>query len=97
MLDEVQQGGQCYMIFSCIEDSEAKSFERFKSAEEEFERLTNKYPQVRFGLLHGRMANDQKASALQAFSDGHTQVLVATTVVEVRPARNCPPRHRHIF
>jgi superfamily II DNA/RNA helicase len=35
------------------------------------------------GLLHGRMSSEDKLSALQAFAAGHTQVLIATSVVEV--------------
>ena len=63
--------------------STAESFERYKSAEEEFKRLEETYRDVRFGMLHGKMSSEEKNAALDAFSAGETQVLVATSVVEV--------------
>ncbi len=41
---------------------------------------------VRYGLLHGRLSAEEKAAALEAFATGATNVLIATTVVEVRVA-----------
>ena len=43
----------------------------------------SEYPNVRFGLLHGQLAADEKAAALEKFSSGETQALVAASVVEV--------------
>ena len=83
MLREVQSGGQCYIITPLVNTSTAESFERYKSAEEEFIALQEKYPQVRFGMLHGKMSSEEKQAGLRAFSEGETQVLVATSVVEV--------------
>ena len=40
-------------------------------------------PDVRYGLLHGRLGAEEKAAALEAFATGDTNVLIATTVVEV--------------
>ena len=39
-------------------------------------------PDVRYGLLHGRLSSEEKAAALNAFASGDTNVLIATTVVE---------------
>ena len=83
MVEEVQTGGQCYVITPLVNASTADSFERFKSAEVEHKRLVEKFPQIKFGILHGQMNSEEKAAALKAFADGHTQVLVATSVVEV--------------
>lgn len=44
---------------------------------------------VGHGLLHGRLGSDEKAAALHAFASGETQVLISTTVVEVRLACTC--------
>ena len=44
---------------------------------------------VGHGLLHGRLGSDEKAAALHAFASGETQVLISTTVVEVRLACAC--------
>ena len=41
-------------------------------------------PDVRYGLLHGRLSSEEKAAALDAFARGDTNVLIATTVVEVK-------------
>ncbi len=43
-------------------------------------------PDVRYGLLHGRLSAEEKSAALEAFATGDTNVLIATTVVEVRAA-----------
>lgn len=42
-------------------------------------------PGVSYGLLHGRLSGEEKADALAAFASGRTNVLIATTVVEVEP------------
>ena len=50
---------------------------------------------VRYGLLHGRLSAEEKAAALEAFATGATNVLIATTVVEVRAIWLClPPQSR---
>ena len=59
-----------------------------QAAEEEHKRLTEggvMGPDVRYGLLHGRLSSEEKAAALDAFARGDTNVLIATTVVEVKP------------
>lgn len=83
MVHEVKQGGQCYIITPLVKTSESEDFARFKSAEEEFARLEAVYKDVKFGMLHGKMSADEKNSALDKFTSGATQVLVATSVVEV--------------
>ena len=83
MTREVAMGGQCYIITPLVATSTAESFERYKSAEEEFKRLEEMYRDVRFGMLHGKMSAEEKNAALDAFTAGETQVLVATSVVEV--------------
>ena len=83
MVEEVNTGGQCYVITPLVNASTADSFERFKSAEVEHKRLVEKFPGITFGILHGQMNSEEKAATLKAFADGHTQVLVATSVVEV--------------
>ena len=48
-------------------------------------------PDVRYGLLHGRLSSEEKAAALDAFARGDTNVLIATTVVEVKPPFSACP------
>ncbi len=49
----------------------------------ERQKMLEKYLGQKIGLLHGRMSSDEKDGAIQSFKDGHTKVLVSTTVVEV--------------
>lgn len=59
-----------------------------QAAEEEHRRLTEggiMGPDVRYGLLHGRLSAEEKTAALDAFASGETNVLIATTVVEASP------------
>ena len=60
MTREVAAGGQCYIITPLVATSTAESFERYKSAEEEFKRLEETYRDVRFGMLHGKMSSEEK-------------------------------------
>ena len=57
-----------------------------QAATEERQRLLDEKafgPDTQMGLLHGRLNADEKAAALEAFADGRTPVLIATSVVEV--------------
>ena len=63
-----------------------------QAAEEEYMRLVEGGvlgPGVRHGLLHGRMSAPDKGAALEAFASGATDVLIATTVVEVGAPTSC--------
>ncbi|HLO04633.1 MAG TPA: ATP-dependent DNA helicase RecG, partial [Symbiobacteriaceae bacterium] len=80
MKTEVPNGRQGYVICPLVEESEKM---QAQSAVEWKEHLEHEYPGVRFGLLHGRMKPDEKDAAMEAFRKNETQVLVATTVVEV--------------
>ena len=66
-----------------------------QAAEEEHARLVEGGvlgPDVRYGLLHGRLPPEEKAAALAAFAAGDTNVLIATTIVEARcPFVHSPP------
>jgi ATP-dependent DNA helicase RecG len=75
-----RNGGQAYWVCALIEESEEL---RCQAAEESAALLTEALPQVRVGLVHGRMAAAQKAAVMHAFSAGEIQLLVATTVIEV--------------
>lgn len=78
---EIAQGRQAYVIFPLVEESEKLDL---RSAIEEHQRLQESvFPELKIGLLHGRMTSPEKEQALQNFRDGQTQILVSTTVVEV--------------
>ncbi|HWI51842.1 MAG TPA: ATP-dependent DNA helicase RecG, partial [Symbiobacteriaceae bacterium] len=80
MNKEVAEGRQGYVICPLVEESDKL---QAQAATEWYEKLREQYPDVRLGLLHGRMKPDEKDSAMEAFRKGEIQVLVSTTVVEV--------------
>jgi ATP-dependent DNA helicase RecG len=75
-----EHGRQAYVICSLVEGSETV---QARAAEDEHEHLVRELEPLRVGLVHGRLAAAQKAAAMQAFAARETQVLVATTVIEV--------------
>ncbi len=73
-------GQQAYWVCPLIEESELLDFQ---AAEASYAMLTETLPELRVGLVHGRMRPAEKERGMQAFKDGLIQVLVATTVIEV--------------
>jgi len=78
---EVAQGRQAYVVYPLVEESE--KLEDVKAATEAAGEWAAALPGVRVGLLHGRLKSAEKEEAMAAFARGETQVLVATTVIEV--------------
>jgi ATP-dependent DNA helicase RecG len=75
-----EHGRQAYVICSLVEGSELV---RARAAESEHEHLVRELEPLRVGLVHGRLGAAEKAAAMRAFAARETQVLVATTVIEV--------------
>src|SRR5581483_5079210 len=73
-------GRQAYWVCTLIEESEEVEAQ---AAEAVAKQLTEELPDVRVALVHGRMKPAEKDAAMQAFKRGDTQLLVATTVIEV--------------
>ncbi|PSB04834.1 ATP-dependent DNA helicase RecG [Merismopedia glauca] len=81
MRREIAQGRQVYIVFPLVEESEKLDV---RAAVAEHEQLAESiFPEFQVGLLHGRMTSAEKDEAITAFRDNITQILVATTVVEV--------------
>ncbi|MFN3360851.1 MAG: ATP-dependent DNA helicase RecG [Pseudanabaenaceae cyanobacterium] len=79
---EVVQGRQCYVVLPLVAESE--KLEDVKAAVQEWERLRQQvFPNFRIGLLHGQMTAAEKDQAISDFREHKTDILVATTVVEV--------------
>jgi len=79
---EIEEGRQAYVICPLVEESEA--LEDVRAAEELREELANEiFPDLRVGLLHGRMKSQDKREVMALFRAGEIEVLVATVVVEV--------------
>jgi ATP-dependent DNA helicase RecG len=78
---EIAAGRQAYVVYPIVEETEATAA---KAAEQMHRQLsTQVFPQVRVGLLHGRLSPDEKEAAMKSFGAGDTKILVATTVIEV--------------
>ena len=73
-------GRQVYWVCPLIEESEMLEL---KTATETFERLSEMLPNLKVGLVHGRLKPEEKAAVMADFAANRTQVLVATTVIEV--------------
>ena len=75
-----QNHHRAYWVCPLIEESEVIPAQ---AAELRFEWLRNELPQLRFGLIHGRLSSEQRQSTMLQFQKGDIDVLVATTVIEV--------------
>ena len=79
---EVAQGRQVYIVLPLVEESE--KMENIRAAVQEREHLqASIFPNFKVGLLHGQMTSSEKDEAITQFRNLETQILVATTVVEV--------------
>jgi len=78
--DACAEGQQAYWVCPVIEESKERDLQ---AALETFATLSRELKGLQVGLLHGRLPLADKAAAMQAFVAGNTQVLVATTVIEV--------------
>ncbi|NDJ51686.1 MAG: ATP-dependent DNA helicase RecG [Chloroflexi bacterium] len=78
---QIEAGRQAYIVCPLVSDSDGIEA---VSAESEYERLSRDvYPDLRLGLLHGQLHNDDKEAVMQAFYAGEIDILISTTVVEV--------------
>ncbi len=79
--EQVEQGWQAFIICPLIEESEALAT---RAAVQEFERLSGEvFPDLRLGLLHGRLGAQKKEGVMRGFRDRRLDILVSTAVVEV--------------
>ncbi|HEY7209027.1 MAG TPA: ATP-dependent DNA helicase RecG, partial [Bryobacteraceae bacterium] len=82
LAQQVQAGRQAYVVYPLVEETETS--EERKAAEKMYVRLAKTvFPDLRVGLLHGKLTNEEKELAMRKFQSGETHILVATTVVEV--------------
>jgi ATP-dependent DNA helicase RecG len=77
---QIHEGRQVYIVFPLIEESEKSDL---KNLEQGFEVLCQAFPEFRLSKVHGRMKPKEKEQEMQKFVKGETQILVATTVIEV--------------
>lgn len=81
---KIREGGQVYIVYPLIEESESPDFKDLKYATQMAEELQNAiFPDFRVGLLHGRMKTEEKDEVMRRFISHELDILVSTTVVEV--------------
>ena len=78
--EEASAGNRVYIVYPAIEES---GNTELKAVKTEYEKICRRFPGFHAELLHGRMKSAEKRKAMENFSSGRTQILVATQVVEV--------------
>ncbi len=78
---QIDEGRQAYVVYPVIEESETQAV---KAAQKMYEHLSQEvFPQISVGLMHGRLAADEKEAVMQRFKEGAIKIMVSTTVIEV--------------
>jgi ATP-dependent DNA helicase RecG len=75
-----REGQSAYFVFPLVEETEKSDL---KAATQEYEKLSAMFPDLKLGLLHGRMTSRDKVATMTAFKNREINILVATTIVEV--------------
>src|ERR1035437_4394998 len=78
--EQIQKGRQVYVVYPIIEESKHMDY---KNLEEGFELIKKNFPEFKLGMVHGRMKPKFKDEQMKFFTAGETNLLVATTVIEV--------------
>ncbi len=76
---QVEAGHQVYTVCPLVSEKEND----LTSAEQYYEEISQTFPQYKVGLLHGKLKAKEKAQVMDSFNKNETQILVATTVIEV--------------
>jgi ATP-dependent DNA helicase RecG len=78
---QVNTGRQAYVVYPLVEETDTAAV---KAAEKMYDHLSREvFPNLQVGLLHGKLASEDKERAMRSFQSGQTKILVATTVIEV--------------
>ena len=77
---QIELGRQVYVVFPLIKESEKMDL---KNLEEGYETLKQAFPEFSLSKIHGKMKSAEKEEEMERFVKGETQILVATTVIEV--------------
>ena len=80
--EQIQEGRQVYVVYPLIQESEKLDY---KDLMDGYESITRSFPppQYQVSILHGQMKSEDKAYEMERFAEGKTQIMVATTVIEV--------------
>jgi ATP-dependent DNA helicase RecG len=77
---EIQQGRQAYIVYPLVEESETLDY---KNLMDGYESVSRAFPENQISIVHGRMKSADKDFEMQRFVKNETQIMVATTVIEV--------------
>ncbi|MGS2726503.1 ATP-dependent DNA helicase RecG [Psychroserpens sp. BH13MA-6] len=82
MRDEIEKGRQIYIVYPLIQESAALDY---KDLMDGYESIVREFPQPKYqiSIVHGKMKPQDKEYEMQRFVRGETQIMVATTVIEV--------------
>ncbi len=79
--EEIAKGHQAYIIYPLVEETEKSDLKAATQMAEQLDREV--FPDLRIGLLHGRLSPQEKESVMTSFKARELDVLVSTTVIEV--------------
>ena len=77
---QIAEGRQVYIVYPLIKESEKMDI---KNLEEGYEHICEEFPECQVSKVHGQMKPAEKDAEMQRFVNGETQIMVATTVIEV--------------
>ena len=77
---QIDDGRQIYVVFPLIKESEKLDLQDLQNG---FNELCEAFPEYKISMVHGQMKAADKDLQMQRFVSGETQILVATTVIEV--------------
>ena len=77
---QIEAGRQAYLVYPLISESEKMDY---KNLEDGYELMKQVFPRYKISMVHGRMKPAEKDAEMQLFKAGKTQIMVATTVIEV--------------
>ena len=77
---QIAEGRQVYIVYPLIKESEKMDI---KNLEEGYEHICEEFPDCQVSKVHGQMKPAEKDAEMQRFVNGETQIMVATTVIEV--------------
>jgi len=82
MKEQIALGRQVYVVYPLIKESEKLDFQNLQNG---YDNIVKEFPQPQYqvSIVHGKLKSDQKDFEMQRFVKGETQIMVATTVIEV--------------
>lgn len=80
LAEEIEKGRQVYIVYPLIEESETMDY---KDLHDGYESIVRAFPKNQVSIVHGKMKPADKDFEMQRFVEGKTQIMVATTVIEV--------------